>query len=129
MLYQLTYISAKPYLLSPVGQIIKQSESEQKRLAYRLKNLYGAYYQNFLLEATVEEIKTLEKKIRLDKEIIRHLIVKNPPLESASAIVKPVERPKRETRAPSSPEKIVARPIDEKKLDKKLAEIFSNKKI
>ena len=114
MLYQLTYISPKSYQLPMAVNILREMVWENHKLAYPIQHLTSAYYRTVLFEASPQEIKKLAKVIKLDQNIIRHLIIKDAPLEVKKiTLLKKREEKTRETKK-----------VDEKKLEEKLEAIL-----
>ena len=64
------------------GKIIKTEEWGLLNLAYKIKNYRKGFYIHYKFEATIKTIKEIEKKIKLDKSIIRHLTVKYKKLDT-----------------------------------------------
>lgn len=58
------------------GKIVKTEEWGLMNLAYKIKNYRKGFYIHYKFEGTIKTINEIEKKIKLDKSIIRHLTVK-----------------------------------------------------
>ncbi len=95
----------KKLLESLGGKILKQKELEKKRLAYRIYSQDFGYYSviNFSLEP--EKLEDFESQLRLEEEILRHIIIFKGELaeakiteEKEEKIEKPVavQKPKKE---------------------------------
>lgn len=57
------------------GKVEKTSELGKKQLAYRIEKLTEAIFVNFVIEMPPEGVVQLEKKLTIDKEVLRHLLV------------------------------------------------------
>ena len=64
------------------GKIIKTEEWGLLNLAYKIKNYRKGFYIHYKFEGTIKTINEIEKKINLDKSIIRHLTVKYKKLDT-----------------------------------------------
>ena len=64
------------------GKIIKTEEWGLLNLAYKIKNYRKGFYIHYKFEGTIKTINEIEKKIKLDKSIIRHLTVKYKKLDT-----------------------------------------------
>ncbi|KKU56407.1 30S ribosomal protein S6 [Candidatus Amesbacteria bacterium RIFCSPLOWO2_02_FULL_48_11] len=58
------------------GKTGKMTEMGRKQLAYKIDNLAEATFLNWTLELPGEAVVQLEKKLTIDRDIIRHLLVK-----------------------------------------------------
>lgn len=110
MPYLLSYISPKPYNFEITGEIIKETEWPEQRLSYPINHIASGYYKHILFKSKKKDIKGLEKKLNLDQNILRHLIVKDAPKNILS---EPKKRGGKSLK------------IDDKKLEKKLEEILT----
>jgi ribosomal protein S6 len=57
------------------GKVVKTSEMGKKQLAYRIGGVTEAVFMNFAIEIPAEGVVQLEKKLTVDKEVLRHLLV------------------------------------------------------
>jgi small subunit ribosomal protein S6 len=57
------------------GKVVKAMEMGKKQLAYKINDLSEAIYVNFVLEMPTASVVQLDKKLVVDKEVIRHLLV------------------------------------------------------
>ena len=64
------------------GKIIKTEEWGLLNLAYKIKNYRKGFYIHYKFEGSIKTINEIEKKIKLDKSIIRHLTVKYKKLDT-----------------------------------------------
>lgn len=58
------------------GVVGKVSEMGTKQLAYKIKNLTEAAYISWIVELPKASVVQLGKKLTVDREILRHLLVK-----------------------------------------------------
>lgn len=58
------------------GTVEKTLEMGRKQLAYKIKGQAEGLYLNMAVELPVESVIQLEKKLTVDKDILRHLLVK-----------------------------------------------------
>ncbi|HLA42011.1 MAG TPA: 30S ribosomal protein S6 [Aggregatilineales bacterium] len=59
------------------GNIIKTSPWGRRRLAYSIQNYKEGYYFEIDFNAETSSIKDLERRLRLEPGVIRHLIVQD----------------------------------------------------
>jgi small subunit ribosomal protein S6 len=57
------------------GKVARSLEMGKKQLAYKIKGQSEAVYLDLVLEMPVAEVIQLDKKLTVDKEILRHLLV------------------------------------------------------
>jgi small subunit ribosomal protein S6 len=57
------------------GNVVKTMEMGRKQLAYKISGQTEAVFLNLVLELPPAEVIQLEKKLTVDKEILRHLLV------------------------------------------------------
>ena len=70
------------------GKVIKVEEWGLINLANKIKNYKRGFYIHFKFEGTTSTLKEIEKKIKLDSSIIRHLTIKYKKLETKSEFFK-----------------------------------------
>ena len=70
------------------GKVIKVEEWGLLNLATKIKNFKKGFYIHFKFEGTSNTLNEIEKKIRLDNSIIRHLTVKYKKLDTKSEFFK-----------------------------------------
>ncbi len=58
------------------GKVIKTAEMGKKPLAYQIKKAGEAHYLSMVLELPSEAVVQLQKKLAVDKELLRHLLLK-----------------------------------------------------
>lgn len=64
------------------GKVIKTEDWGLLNLAYKINNYKKGFYIHYKFEGNSETINEIEKKIKLDKSIIRHLTVKYKKLDT-----------------------------------------------
>lgn len=57
------------------GKVAKTVEMGKKQLAYKIKNLAEANFMQFMLELPAKSVVQLDKKLTVDRDVIRHLLV------------------------------------------------------
>ena len=70
------------------GKVIKIEEWGLLNLANKIKNYKRGFYIHYKFEGTVSTLNEIEKKIKLDSSIIRHLIVKYNKLDTTNEFFK-----------------------------------------
>ena len=70
------------------GKVIKVEEWGLINLANKIKNYKRGFYIHFKFEGTTSTLKEIEKKIKLDNSIIRHLTIKYKKLYTKSEFFK-----------------------------------------
>tara|TARA_B100001121_G_scaffold310304_1_gene340571 strand:- start:2595 stop:2918 length:324 start_codon:yes stop_codon:yes gene_type:complete len=70
------------------GKVIKVEEWGLINLANKIKNYKRGFYIHFKFEGTKSTLNEIEKKIKLDSSIIRHLTVKYKRLDTKSEFFK-----------------------------------------
>ncbi len=122
------------FFIAQDGEISYQDNFGRKRMAYPVKHLRYGYY--FLLELILapEKLVSTEKKLRLEENLLRFLIIKTKPKSRE-------EREKEKTRMQTPPDKDkrekkeynkienTQNKISLEELDKKLDEILADEKI
>ena len=58
------------------GNVVEYKELGEKKLAYPIKKELNGYYFVMQFEATKEAEAELNRKARLDENVLRHLIIK-----------------------------------------------------
>jgi len=118
--YELTYIvpgefeekeipkvTEKVKKLLSDGKIIKEKFWGKRKLAYPIKKNDWGFYITVVLETEPENIKKIESKLKLEEDVIRHLIISTKPAQKPE--VKEIEKPKRlekpEVKAKAKPKK------------------------
>lgn len=56
------------------GSVQKETLPKKRRLAYQIKKQTSAYFANFYFYLDPSKIKELENKLKLEKNILRHLL-------------------------------------------------------
>lgn len=117
------------------GAIDRIEEPQKRRLAYPLNKERNAYFGYTTFQISPNAIGALNKKLRLENEIIRYLITIASIRKSAAPLPRPVWQPvaePRETRLePAARQKIEIQKLSQeerdaaiKDIDKKLEEIL-----
>ena len=70
------------------GKVIKIEEWGLLNLATRIKNYKKGFYINYKFEGNMETLNEIEKKIKIDDSIIRHLVVKYKTLDTKNEFFK-----------------------------------------
>ena len=70
------------------GKIIKIEEWGLLNLANKIKNYKRGFYIHYKFEGTINTLNEIEKKIKLDSSIIRHLTVKYKKLDTKNEYFK-----------------------------------------
>ena len=76
---------------SSSGKVIKIEEWGLLNLANKIKNYKKAFYIHYKFEGNKNTLNEIEKKIRIDGSIIRHLVVKYKKLNTESEYFKRVK--------------------------------------
>lgn len=63
-------------LLRSGGAVLKKSDWGAKRLAYPIKKVFKGHYTHYDIATTPDDIAECERLIRIDDNILRHLVVK-----------------------------------------------------
>jgi len=111
------------YITSNGGVVSFKKEPEKIRLSYLIKHRKLAYfgYYHFSLEL-VEELIKIDEQARLDKDILRYMIIKTPAgLDKAKPRFRP-QKPKVATEKPAEKQT----PEESKELEKQLEGILEN---
>ena len=58
------------------GKVVEYKELGEKKLAYPIKKELNGYYYVMQVEANKEIIQEFDRKIRLDENVLRHLIIR-----------------------------------------------------
>ncbi|MEG0798824.1 MAG: 30S ribosomal protein S6 [Bacilli bacterium] len=70
------YKDYEALLKSMKANVLVSRELGQKKLAYQIKNSVRGYYFLFNVEADTATITELNRKMRLDESILRHIVIK-----------------------------------------------------
>lgn len=68
--------SYKKVITDDKGEILSFKEMGQRKLAYEIKKQTNGFYYVIDFNASVPTVKELDRRLRLDENIIRHLIIK-----------------------------------------------------
>ncbi len=122
-------------LLSSFGANITYEESMgRKKLAYPIKHLRHGYYFLIEFEMDKDKVEEFDRKLKLNEEIMRFIIVKTKPKSREEREKEKIRRAKAEARAAGKTEAPEDKKDDKQKgklsldeLDKKLDEILEEK--
>jgi len=68
--------SVKKLITDLKGKVLEFNELGEKRLAYPIKKeLHGSYYV-MIVELNKDEVTEFDRKIKLDENVLRHLIIR-----------------------------------------------------
>jgi small subunit ribosomal protein S6 len=70
------------------GKVLKIEEWGLKNLANKIKNNRKGFYIHYKFEGSVTTLEEIEKKMKVDSSIIRHLTVKYKKLDTESEFFK-----------------------------------------
>ena len=68
--------SYKKFISDSKGEVTNFKDMGQKKLAYTIKKQANGFYYCLNMSANVEIIKELDRRLGLDENILRHLIIK-----------------------------------------------------
>lgn len=105
-------------IISKEGQILAELPENKRKLAYPLKKMVQGYYLSLDFEMPAESLAELEKKLKLDNNVLRHLIIKKEKIVVEAFSEEDTTKSRRERR-PKKEERVK---IEE--LDKKLEELL-----
>ena len=74
------------------GKVIKVEDWGLLNLAKKIKKYKKGFYIHYKFEGSSETINEIQKKIKVDRAIIRHLIVKNKKLDTKSEFFKKIDK-------------------------------------
>ena len=74
------------------GKVIKVEEWGLLNLSQRINNYKKGFYIHYKFEGSSETINEIQKKIKVDRAIIRHLIVKYKRLDTKSEFFKKIDK-------------------------------------
>lgn len=138
MLYEFTYLIApeadynktvgnidellKKLKLSPSPKSVNRFPTSPKKLSYSINHHASAYYYTVRFESENGAFGELEKSLKVNKDIIRHLIIKLPKealiVRSAKPSIKKVDKKEQKIKNDKKDK------VDIEELDKKLDEIL-----
>jgi len=68
--------SAQKIITADKSKVLDFKELGEKKLAYPIKKEINGYYFLMQVEATVEAIKEFDRKMLIDENCLRHLVIK-----------------------------------------------------
>ncbi len=66
----------KNIVTSNSGKVLEMKELGEKKLAYPIKKEINGYYYVMTIEAPNEAVSELDRKVLINENILRHLIIK-----------------------------------------------------
>ncbi len=75
-----------------LGKIVKIEDWGLLNLAKKIKNYKKGFYIHFKFEGNNNTLNAIEKKVKLDNSIIRHLIVKYKKLDTENEFFKKIKK-------------------------------------
>lgn len=66
----------KNIVTSNSGKVLEMKELGEKKLAYPIKKEINGYYYVMTMEAPNEAVSELDRKVLINENILRHLIIK-----------------------------------------------------
>jgi len=67
----------KKVLTDKKAKIVSEKAMGQKELAYEIKKFKSGYYFLYVVEASKEAIDEFDHVVRINENLLRHLVVKN----------------------------------------------------
>ena len=110
-------INIKSSIREKEGTISKSNLPIKKKLAYPVKKKAQAFLVNLTFSLSPEKVECLEKEIKEEKQIIRHLIFKKKIIEKT-----PIRRALPKLKTQTKPKT----KVELKEIDKKLEEILND---
>ncbi len=106
--------------ISENGEILSEKFWGKRGLAYPIEKLKQGYYEIVIFRVKPEFIKKLEENLKMEEEVIRHLIVVKPAQKEKGKKVGPsLKKKKKEIKKEKTEEERIA------ELDKKLEELLA----
>ena len=68
--------SLKKVLEDGNAKMVEEKNMGQRELAYEIKKFKTGYYYLFVVEATPETVAEFDRVVRINENLLRHLIVK-----------------------------------------------------
>lgn len=83
MKYELTFLTKEETELKTVkdliesykGKVTKEEKWGEKTLAYPIKKSHTAFFYNFQIEISKENVKEFKNKINLNEKVLRYLLL------------------------------------------------------
>jgi len=119
--YEITFISIDEKGAEAVEKILKDAEAEildkqelgQKKLAYPIKKQQNGFYSSYFVKVATDKVAQIEKKINLQKLILRVLIVKKHQASSQTPVLLTQEKTATSPEKTEAKEKVVTEPAVE----------------
>lgn len=74
-------------------KVVKEDLWGSKPLTYQIEKQDKAFYANYQFEAAPEKVSSLDKKLKLNEDVIRFLLIKRDPAKYAKTAVAAEEKP------------------------------------
>lgn len=122
-MYEITLISkTEPEekikkLIGEFGKIVNASALGRRKLAYAIKKETAGYYFDYLVEMEGEKIEELNKKLKMEEELIRYLITQK---RERVIKIKPAKKAKGSEEIKKETVAITQKPIVEEEIIKKV---------
>lgn len=65
----------KDFIVELGGDISKEQPIQKKKLAYQIKKVKQGYFGSMLFNLASENLKTLDKKLKLEDLVLRYLVI------------------------------------------------------
>lgn len=116
--YEITFItkeepkdSAKNILETFGGKILKTSSMGQKTFVYPIEKEKSGFYTTYLFSMEAEKVQDFNRKLTLDEEILRHLIVVIKPSQEMDGLTKKIDTVDAKESADVIAEEIIKEPV------------------
>lgn len=90
------------------GAITSEQAMGARRLAYSIKKVGQTYmegvYHLFWFDLDPSQVSAIQRPLRLSEQVLRHMVVKAPPVVSEKPTEKPAEEPEAAVSEPASAE-------------------------
>lgn len=137
--YEITFLTredtqeekVKAILENLQGNILSVQSLGQKNLVYKIEKESRAYFTSVIFELAPDKLEELNRKLKLEEDILRYLIISVKPAASLEEVVKEVETEKviKEEVKEEIQEEIAKEKIEEKEEVKKIeAEVEKEEK-
>ncbi len=111
---ELEEVSKKIEELIKEGKLEKKERAKKQKLAYQIKDESQAFLVSLYFQAEAKEIASLEKYLKEEERVLRHLIIKN----------KPQKEEKKRSEKPSIFRSSQKPKVELSDIDKKIEEIL-----
>lgn len=142
-MYELTYIinpnlsddeaakqtdKVRGFINQEGGEIKDEKLNEKRRLAYQIKKQSFGFFVTIIFNIEPEKIAEIEKKVRLEPRILRHLLILKGESRREAASRRPIKPRKETIISKTAPETKIEKPekVKIEEIDKKLEEILED---